>query len=625
MQEFDWKEKYKEKIRTALAAMKLIKSGDRIFIGTGCGQPQHLVQALVEHSSHIYDAHIVHLLTMGAAPYAEEKFREKFKMNSFFIADNVRDALQKGIGDYTPIFLSEIPIEFESGRIPIDVALITITPPDANGLCSLGVSVDIVKAAAANAGYVIAQVNSRMPRTFGDSFLHINAIDVLVPCDEDIIEIPMPELDETLRSIGQNVARLVEDGSTIECGIGRIPQALVEFLADKKDLGVHTEMFSDWIIDLIECGAITCAKKTLNRSKVVASFCMGSKRLYDYVDNNPFFEFYPTEYVNDINIISRHEKMVGINVGLEIDLTGQVCSDSLGYRFYSGIGGQVDFIRGAARSRGGKAIIAMPSTARDGKVSRIVPHLTEGAGVVTTRGDVHYVVTEYGVAYLHGKSIRERVLDLINIAHPKFRNELMQAAKAKNYIYQDQIELVSEQLSYPKELEHYSTLRDGTEIFFRPIKPTDELALSEMLYSLSEQSVKTRYLTQTVAFPHRHIQQLTNIDYKKDLAIVGVVPSVSGEHVVAIAQYFLDPHTQAAEVAFLVQDEWQQKGMGTFLLDCITKIAKQRGVKRFYAKVLPNNKPMLAVFHNSGYKVNTEFDGDVYNITYDLANRDEQE
>jgi RimJ/RimL family protein N-acetyltransferase len=248
-----------------------------------------------------------------------------------------------------------------------------------------------------------------------------------------------------------------------------------------------------------------------------------------------------------------------------------------------------------------------------------VPHLTEGAGVVTTRGDVHYVVTEYGVAYLHGKSIRERVLDLINIAHPKFRKQLLQAAKAKNYIYQDQIEFAWDHVNYPKELEHYATLRDGTEIFFRPIKPTDEPALSEMLYSLSEQSVKTRYMTRTAAFPHRHIQQLTNVDYKKDFAIVGVVPSASGEEIVAIAQYFLDPKTQAAEVAFVVQDEWQQKGMGTFLLDYITKIAKQRGVKRFYAKVLPNNKPMLAIFHNSGYKVNTEFDGEVYNITYDLA------
>ncbi len=398
---------------------------------------------------------------------------------------------------------------------------------------------------------------------------------------------------------------------------------MAEFLKDKKDLGIHTEMFGDWIIDLIECGAITCAKKSLNRGKIVASFCMGSQRLYDYINNNPFFEFYPTEYVNDIHIISQHEKMVGINVGLEIDLTGQVCSDSLGYKFYSGIGGQVDFIRGSARSRGGKAIIAMPSTARDGKVSRFVPCLTEGAGVVTTRGDIHYVVTEYGVAYLHGKSIRKRVLDLINIAHPKFRKELIQAAKAQNYIYEDQIELSWEQVTYPEELERYETLRDGTEIFFRPVKPTDEPALSEMLYSLSEESVRTRYMTHTVVFPHRDIQRFTNIDYRHDVAIVGIIPSVSGEEIVALAQYFLDPKTWAAEVAFLVQDEWQQKGMGSFLLDYITQIAKQRGVKRFYAKVLPSNEAMLAIFHNSGYKVNTEFDGYTYDIKYDLTGHEQ--
>jgi len=619
MPDFDWKEKYKDKIGTAAAAMKTVKSGDTIFIGTGCAQPQHLVRALVEHTGHVYEAHIIQLLTMGEAPYAGEKLRDKFKMNCFFVGDNVREALNKGIGDYTPIFLSEIPGEFDSGRIPVDVALVSVTPPDANGLCSLSVSVDIVKSAVANARYIIAQVNSKMPRTFGDSFVHANRIDMLVAFDQDIIEIPVPQSDDVLRRIGQNIARLIEDGSTIECGIGRVPQALAEFLKDKKDLGVHTEMFSDWIIDLIKCGAITCARKTLNRGKVVASFCMGSERLYRYIDNNPFFEFYPTEYVNDSNIISQHEKMVGINVGLEIDLTGQVCADSLGYQFYSGIGGQVDFIRGAARSRGGKAIIAMPSTARDGQVSRIVPHLTEGAGVVTTRGDVHYVVTEYGTAYLHGKSIRERALELINIAHPKFRKELTQAAKTHNYIYEDQIELAWDQSRYPEELETADTLRDGTQIFLRPIKPSDEPALSDMLYSLSEESVKKRYMTRTRAFPHRDVQQLTNIDYRKDLAIVGVVPGVSGDLIVAIGQYFLDPKTQVAEVAFLVQDEWQQKGMGTLLLEYITKVAKQRGVKGFSAKVLPNNKPMLAIFYNSGYKVNTEFDGEVYNITYDLT------
>lgn len=618
---FDWQKKYEDKIDKAAVAMKLIKPGNSIFIGTGCGQPQHLVKALTEYSSHIYDAHIVHLLTMGDAPYADESFRDRFKMNSFFIADNVRDAMNKGVGDYTPIFLSDIPHEFETGRIPIDVALISVSPPDANGLCSLGVSVDIVKAAISNARYIIAQVNSEMPRTFGDSFVHVNSIDVLVPHDEDIIEIPIEEPDETLRRIGENIARLVEDGSCIECGIGRIPQALAEFLKDKKDLGIHTEMFSDWIIDLIDCGAITCAKKKLNHGKIVASFCMGSKRLYDYIDNNPFFEFYPTEYVNDPQTISQQDKMVGINVGLEIDLTGQVCADSLGYQFYSGIGGQVDFIRGSARSRGGKAIIALPSTAKDGSISRIVPHLTEGAGVVTTRGDVHYVVTEYGMAYLHGKSIRQRVMSLVNIAHPKFRKQLLQEAKAQNYIYTDQIELDGEKTIYPEELEKRCTMRDGTEIFFRPVKPTDDVSLSEMLYSLSPSSVRTRYMTQTMRFPHKDVQKLTNIDYENDLAIVGTVPTVSGEQIVAIAQYFLDPKTQSAEVAFVVQDEWQQKGMGTLLLDYITQIAKNRRVKRFFAKVLPVNKAMLAVFHNSGFQVNTEFDGDVYSISYDLVRK----
>jgi len=267
----------------------------------------------------------------------------------------------------------------------------------------------------------------------------------------------------------------------------------------------------------------------------------------------------------------------------------------------------------------------MPSTAQDDTISRIVPHLTEGAGVVTTRGDVHYVVTEYGIAYLHGKSIRERVLELISIAHPKFRQELTLAAKAQKYIYQDQIEISWDQVSYPEELEHYATLRDGTEIFFRPIKPTDEQALSEMLYSLSERSVQTRYMTRSMTFPHKHVQLLTNIDYRKDLAIVGVVPGVSGEEIVAIAQYYLDPKNQAAEVAFLVQDEWQQKGMGTFLLDYITRVAKKRGVRKFYANVLPNTKPMLSVFQHSGYPVSTDFDGDVYHISYDLVEPGEKE
>jgi len=350
---------------------------------------------------------------------------------------------------------------------------------------------------------------------------------------------------------------------------------------------------------------------------------MGTRKLYDYVDNNPFFEFHRSDYVNDPFVIGQHDKMVAINVGLEIDLTGQVVADSLGYRFYSGIGGQVDFNRGAARSKNGKPIIAMPSTARDGQVSRIVTRLTEGSGVVTTRGDVHYVVTEFGVAYLHGKSINERALALIHIAHPRFRNELIQAAKANRYIPEDIIELPWEKVDYPEELERYDTLEDGTEIFFRPVKPTDETALTEMLYSLSTESVHARFFTYTKTFPHKDIQQLTTIDYVRDLAIVGVVPGPAGEEqIVAIAQYFLDPSNGSAEVAFVVQDEWQDKGMGSFLLRYISQIARQRGVRKFYAKVLPTNKAMLAVFMNSGYDVKTHFDGDAYTVTYDLERED---
>lgn len=620
MHDINWQDRYKDRVSTASAAMKYIKPGHNVFVGSGCAQPRHLLEAMVNAAEHLTDVHIFHILTVGPIQYLEPRYREKFKGNTFFVAENTRDAVAQGIVDYTPICLSEIPQEFEDGRIPLDVALIMVSPPDARGLCSLGVSVDVVKSAAAHAKYVVAQVNPLMPRTMGDSYIHVNQIDMLVPFEEPLFETTPPALDERLRKIGQNVARLVEDGSTIECGIGNVPQAVAEFLKDKKDLGIHTEMFSDWIIDLVESGAVTCLKKSLNRGKIVASFCMGSRRLYDYINNNPKFEFHPTEYVNDPHIIGQHDKMVAINVGLEVDLTGQVCSDSLGSQFYSGVGGQLDFGRGAARSRGGKSIIALPSTARNDTLSRIVPTLTEGAGVVTTRADVHYVVTEWGVAYLHGKSIRERALALIHVAHPKFRRELIQFAKARKYIYEDQIEITWEKTRYPEELVRAETLKDGEEVTIRPVKPTDEDALAEMLYSLSPDSVKGRYFTHTKTFPHRDVQHLTNIDYEQNLSLVAVVPGAGGEEeIVAIAEYFLEPKTQGAEVAFIVHDEWQQKGLGTILFQYLAQIATQRGVKNLFAKVLPQNKAMLAVFHNSGYPHHTDFDGESYSLSFDLT------
>ena len=488
----NWQNEYQEMVSTAEDAVAHIQPGQRIFIATGCAQPQELVRALVARSDSLADTEIVDLLTLGEAPYAEAELVARFSVNSFFIGEAVRDIIQEGLGDYTPVFLSDIPRLISTGQISLDVALIQVTPPDENGMCSLGVAVDIVKSAAANARLVIAQVNPQMPRTLGDSMLHVYDLDFLVPVDAPILEVPPPELTEVTREIGEYVASLVEDGSTIELGIGEIPQSVLASLKDKKDLGIHTEMFTDAIIDMIEAGVINGRLKSRDRGKVVASFAVGTRRLYDYIDNNSTFSFNPTEYVNDPFVIAQQHKMVAINVALEVDLTGQVCADSLGERFYSGIGGQVDFNRGAARSQGGKAIIAMPSTARDGEVSRIVCRLSPGAGVVTTRGDVHYVVTEYGVAYLHGKSVQERALALISIAHPKFRAQLMKDAIETKYVRAELAGFGEKIVVGPKSGRTSFLLDDGTQLTIRPVHPTDEPRVREMLYSLSAESIYTR-------------------------------------------------------------------------------------------------------------------------------------
>jgi acyl-CoA hydrolase len=492
-----YKEQYADKLKTAGEALRAIKRGDHIFIGSGAAYPQLLIEEMIRQSDSFVDTRIVHLLTIGPAPYVESRFRHRFRHNAFFIGANVRQAVAEGQADYTPIFLSEIPALFKRRRFHLDVALIQVTPPDRHGFCSFGVSVDIVKPAAESADVVIAEVNPRMPWTLGDSFIHVDRIDALVEHEAPLPEFRYPAPDEVARRIAENVCELIEDGATLQLGIGAIPAAVLDHLAsarDKKDLGIHTEMLTDRVVDAIEAGVITNARKTLHPGKAVCSFCLGTQRLYDFVDHNPFFEFRPSDYVNDPFIIAQHERMVAINAALEVDLTGQVCSDSLGYLFYSGIGGQVDFIRGAARSKGGKPIIVLPSTTADGEKSRIVSHLSEGAGVVTTRGDVHYVVTEYGVADLHGRNIRERALALIHIAHPKFREELLSEAKLRHYVFVDQLPPLG---VYPKELETYATF-DGVEIFFRPIKPTDEpLIAGPVLFALGGEHLLSVFLQHT--------------------------------------------------------------------------------------------------------------------------------
>ena len=390
-----WEIEYKKKLRTPDEALRCVQSGMRVYIQPGCAEPETLVEALMQRAPHVQDVEIVHMMTMGKAPYVAPEMAGHFRHNAVFIGGNVREAVNEGRADYTPVYLSEIEELFESGAMPLDVALIEVSPPDSHGFCSFGIGVDTTLTAARLARYVVAQVNDQMPRTYGDSFIHVNKIDAIVESSRPLCAMKKIEVTEMQVAIARNVAGLIEDGAVLQTGIGGIPDAVLPLLMDRKDLGVHSELVSDGVIPLI-----------------------------DAVDNNPIFEFHPTAYTNDPALIARNDNMVAINSALQVDLTGQVCSDSIGTYFYSGIGGQVDFLRGASRSRGGKPIIALSSTAKNGTISRITPMLEPGAGVVTSRGLIRYVVTEYGVAYLHGKSIRERAKALIDIAHPKFREQL---------------------------------------------------------------------------------------------------------------------------------------------------------------------------------------------------------
>ena len=584
-----WIGRYAAKVRTPDEAVAGIESGDHLFVGSGAAEPQRLVEALVRRGERLFGAEIVHIMTLGTAPYVEEKWGDNFRHNALFIGPNVREAVAERRADYTPIFLSEIPRLFERGGVALDVALIQVSPPDDHGYCSYGVSTDVVKPATESAPRVIAEVNARMPRTLGDSFVHVDDLDLLVPVDYPIPEAPVAAPDETARSIGRHVASLVEDGSTLQIGIGTIPDAVLTSLRGKRDLGVHTEMFSDGIVRLVEQGVVTNRRKTLHPGKIVAAFCMGSRTLYDFVDNNPQIEFHPVSHTNDPFVIAQNDRMVSINSALEVDLTGQVCADSLGEYFYSGIGGQVDFVRGAARSKGGKPIIALPSTAAGGKVSRIRAQLKPGAGVVTSRGDVHYVVTEWGIAYLHGRTVQERALALISIAHPTFRPELIREAKRLRLIPDDIPEVAA---VYPAQWTTAHTFSGGLRVRFRPIKPTDEEMMKDLFYHLSEQSVYQRFFRALRSMPHRGLVPYVHVDYDREMAIVAVAvrpEQPEREEIVAVGRYAIDRATNRAEVAYLVRDDCQRRGIGGFLVRYLARIARASGVEGFVAEVLPDN------------------------------------
>lgn len=611
-----WRERYQDKIVAAPAAVKNIGHGRRVFIGSACGEPQALVRAMVEAGGGMADTELVHVLTLGVAPYTDPKYSRNFRANAFFIGNSMRDAVNTARADYTPVFLSQVPHLFRSHRVEIDVALVMVSPPDEHGHCSLGVSVDITQAAVESAKTVIAQINPRMPRTLGNTFIHVDQIDYLVEHEEELLEWPVVEPDEVTRRLAQHIARLVPDGATLQLGIGRIPDAVLSCLTEKNDLGIHTEMFSDAVMTLARSGVITGKHKTLHTGKIVGSFAAGSRALFEFINNNPTIEMHPSDYTNSPFTIARHDHMVAINAALEVDLTGQVSADSLGQTLYSGMGGHADFIRGAALARYGRPIIALPSTARtkDGIRSRISASLQEGAGVVTTRGDVHYVVTEYGVAYLHGKTMRERAMSLISIAHPDFRSDLLHAAKRRRIVYANQI-MPPAKHPYPSQYVQDVHLRDGSDIHIRPIRPEDEPLIKDMFYSFSEKTVYLRYHGTLKSMPHNKLQVFCNVDYDTEMALVASVGPPDAEDIIGVGRYMTDAAKEAAEMAFVVRDDWQRKGLGTTLFNKLVEIGRAEGIHRFNADVLAENSGMLKIFHRSEMIVETSTEDGLVRVT----------
>lgn len=430
-----WKSDYQRKLVSAAEAVNSVKSGNRVVLAHACGESPTLSSALVSRAPELTNVEIVHMVPMGKAHYCAEGMSGSFLHNSLFAGTTTREHINAGRADYTPCFFSEVPQLFRSGHLPVDVAMVQLSPPDEHGFLSFGVSVDYTKPAASCAKLVIAAVNRNMPRTLGDSFIHVRDIHYIVETSDPIMELPTPKITAIEEAIGENVSLLVEDGSTLQVGIGALPEAVLRALRGKTDLGIHTEMFSDGVLELVEEGVVTNKAKNYHVGKMICSFLMGTRKLYDFVHNNPMVEMHPVDYTNDPFVIARNDRMVSINSALQIDVTGQVCADTIGYRQFSGVGGQVDFVRGASRSRGGKSVIALPSTAAGGRISRIVVKLDEGAAVTTSRNDVHLVVTEYGTVDLRGKTLRDRAQALISIAHPDFRTELARdLAKARGAV-----------------------------------------------------------------------------------------------------------------------------------------------------------------------------------------------
>lgn len=618
MSKSSWQTICGSKLVSPEKAVGHIRRGDAIYLSAGSAVPTGVFNALTAPEALVGDNQILHLLTLGDAPYTRPQFKDRFRHNALFIGPNVRDAVQTGRADYTPVFLSELPRLIRSGRVRVDVAVLSLTPPDADGFCSYGTHIDIAPAAVDAARLVIAEINPLMPRVPSPHRIHVDQLTAMFECEHPLPELGHAKSKPETPAIARHIAALVPDGATLQLGIGEIPDGVLNCLRDRRDLGIHSEMFSDGVMEMVKAGIITGAQKSLHRGKIIAGFMLGSRRCYKWSDMNEMIEMRSSDYTNDPSVIAQHDNMVAINACLEIDLTGQVCSDSIGNRFFSGIGGQVDFIRGAARARHGRAIIALPSTAEKGTISRIVPRLADGAGVVTTRGDVHWVVTEYGAVNLHGMCVRERALALISIAHPRFRPWLLAEAKRGSLVYADQMEPPLRVPLYPLHLETRVRASDGLSLLLRPVKPTDEHLLREMFYRLSQDTIYHRFFSAKKYLPHENVQRFCTIDYEDEMTLVAEVGNHEVSRIVGWAMYKRIPESKFAEAAFVVDDAFQHRGIGRMLLQRLKEVAQQQHIIGFVGQVMSNNIRMRRVFEYAGQVTETHRDGDCLSIQVDF-------
>ncbi len=579
---------------------QLVRPGSRVFIGGGASVPFQLVASMLEAAADFKDVEIVHIHGLGETPWIAPEFEEVLRTNSFFLTPALRDAVERGQADYTPCPMSEVASLFESGPLPLDVALIQVSPPDAEGWCSLGVSVDVVRSAARCARTVVAQINPKMPRTCGDTRISVRKIHRFINASAPLPEMPQAVLDERHERIGRHVAQLIEDGSTIQIGLGNTPEAVARALKKHRHLGIHSGLFNDALMELVRCGAVDSTMKNHLPGKIITSHVMGSRKLYQFVDGNRDIELHPSDWVNDPGRIARNDRMVAVNGAREIDLTGQVVRDSSGHRFYGGIGALQDFIRGAGRSKGGRPIIALTSTTDEDGASRIVAGLESGSGVCTGRGDVHDVVTEYGVASLHGRSIRERVARLVEIAHPDHRENLLAGARARGWLPKFFTMPPTEPGVSASGVDSTWVRFPAGRFLLRPLHPSDMRTLQEFFYSHDEETVRLRYGYHRESMSGESAYKLAAVDQRRDLAF-GIFEECHGrQELRAIGRYFLDAAGDSAEVAFVVHESTRHSGMAGFLLAEMAVVASRRGISSFWASVMPDNRAMAGLFLAAG-------------------------